>query len=254
MKKFLIFSCGLWLIAVLSFAQVAINTDQSLPDTSAMLDVKSSTKGFLLPRMTTMQMNAIILPSSGLMIYNTSMQSLFWYNGLAWKQFSETNPVNNIHTIGENYGGGIVFYVYDGGQHGLIAATADQGPGIQWHNGTNRITGSTGDGTNAGDMNTSLIYAAQLPDNQNGVFAAKICADYSFTLGGVIYGDWYLPSKHELNLLFQQKAIVGGFSNTDYWSSTEIDANESWSQYFYDGFQSGYAKNGLLLIRPIRAF
>ena len=36
------------------------------------------------------------------------------------------------HTIGESYGGGIVFYVYDGGQHGLIAATSDQSAGIQW--------------------------------------------------------------------------------------------------------------------------
>ena len=37
-----------------------------------------------------------------------------------------------IHKTGESYGGGIVFYVYDNGRHGLIAATTDQDPGIQW--------------------------------------------------------------------------------------------------------------------------
>ena len=37
-----------------------------------------------------------------------------------------TAPPNTTHTIGDSYGGGIVFYVYDGGQHGLIAATTDQ--------------------------------------------------------------------------------------------------------------------------------
>lgn len=243
-----------FILTAISFPQVAINTDQSPPESSAMLDVKSSGKGFLPPRMTTGQMNAISGPSNGLIVYNTTTQALYWYSGTAWKQIGETSPVGNIHAIGENYGGGIVFYIYDGGLHGLIAATADQGSGIQWHNGTNRISGSTGDGINAGDMNTGLITSAQLPDNQNGVFAAKICADYSFTLGNVTYGDWYLPSKLELNLLFLQRAIVGGFSNTDYWSSTEINENEAWSQYFYDGFQSGYEKDGALLIRPIRAF
>ncbi len=41
------------------------------------------------------------------------------------------------HTIGEHYGGGIVFYVYDNGQHGLIAATIDQSTKCRWFGGTN---------------------------------------------------------------------------------------------------------------------
>jgi hypothetical protein len=239
---------------MLSFAQVSINADQTLPDSSAMLDVKSSTKGFLPPRMTAVQMNAILAPSNGLLVYNNTMQSLYWYDGSAWRQFSDANPASCIHTTGENYGGGIVFYVYDNGQHGLIAAVSDEGYGVQWYNGTYRSTGSAGDGTKAGAMNTCLIISAQLSDNQLFVFAAGVCADYSVAVGDVTYGDWYLPSKHELNLLYQQKVIVGGFSNGDYWSSTEINANEAWSQYFYDGTQSGYPKDGILLIRPIRAF
>jgi hypothetical protein len=56
-------------LSVISNAQVAITTDGSLPDNSAMLDVKSTSKGFLSPRMTALQRDAIVLPASGLQVY-----------------------------------------------------------------------------------------------------------------------------------------------------------------------------------------
>jgi uncharacterized protein (TIGR02145 family) len=71
------------------FAQLGINTDNSLPDNSAMLDVKSTNKGFLPPRITTTQMNAIISPAEGLTIYNTTIKVLCWFDGTSW------NVVNN---------------------------------------------------------------------------------------------------------------------------------------------------------------
>ncbi len=59
------------------FAQnIAINASGSLPDTSAMLDVSSTQKGFLAPRMTTAQQNAIAVPANGLIVFNTSTNSL----------------------------------------------------------------------------------------------------------------------------------------------------------------------------------
>lgn len=51
----------------------------------ALLDVSSATKGFLPPRMTTTQRNAISSPPAGLMIYNTSTNKLNFYNGSAWE-------------------------------------------------------------------------------------------------------------------------------------------------------------------------
>src|ERR1700760_159713 len=58
------------------FAQnFAINSTGSLPDTSAMLDISSSNKGFLMPRLTTTQMNAIPLPATGLIIFNTTINA-----------------------------------------------------------------------------------------------------------------------------------------------------------------------------------
>ena len=160
----------------------------------------------------------------------------------------------SAHYIGESYGGGVVFYVYDNGQRGLIADTADQSTGIQWYNGTYRYTGTTGDGLGAGAINTAMIVATQMADNQIGNFAAKVCADYSVTVGGVTYGDWYLPSKYELNLLFLQKSVVGGFATTTYWSSSEGDNNTAWTQSFNSGAQGYVNKGNPPYVRAVRAF
>ncbi len=159
-----------------------------------------------------------------------------------------------VHYIGENYGGGIVFYVYDAGKHGLIAATADQSTGIQWYNGTYRSTGTTSDGLGTGAINTVIIIAAQISDNQSGNFAAKICSDYSITVSGITYGDWYLPSKYELNLLYLQKTVVGGFASFAYWSSTENNFYTAYLQNFFNGIQTDYNKSYSTYVRAIRKF
>jgi Protein of unknown function (DUF1566) len=172
------------------------------------------------------------------------------------------------HAIGDVYGGGIVFYVDAEGQHGLIAARADQSAVIQWYNGIHKVTGTTGDGIGAGAMNTALIVAAQISDNPTGNFAAKVATDYSVQEDGVsactvsgapateiCYGDWYLPSKAELNLLFQQKSVVGGFADDYYWSSTEVGSNNSaWFQVFADGSQHSINKDEPFRVRAVRAF
>ncbi len=156
--------------------------------------------------------------------------------------------------IGEYYGGGIVFYVYDNGMHGLIAASNDQNPEIEWYNGTTRYTNTTGDGIKAGEMNTILIIAQQTSDNPVGNFAAKVCSDYSVTTGGVKYGDWYLPSKHELDLMFQKKEIIGGFENKYYWSSTEFSSISAWCQHFSTGLKYNLNKSLPYAVRAIRSF
>jgi hypothetical protein len=62
-------------------AQVSINADGSLPDNSAMLDVKSTTKGLLAPRMTAAQRDAIVSPAKGLLIFCTDNSLYFSNNG-----------------------------------------------------------------------------------------------------------------------------------------------------------------------------
>jgi len=158
-----------------------------------------------------------------------------------------------VHTIGESYGGGIVFYVYDGGQHGLIAATADQSTGIRWYGGTYTYTRARADGIGAGLKNTAIIIANQGPVD-GAAFAATVCNEYSVTVSGVTYGDWYLPSKHELNLLYLQKTVVGGFASAYYWSSSELDNVTAWLQHFGAGNQASNVKTNTVYVRAVRAF
>ena len=100
--KYSVLTALLLITIRLSFAQgVAINTDDSNPDGSAMLDVKSTTGGVLIPRLTSSQRDAISTPATGLMIYNTDRKCLEFYSGIEW------NSAVPLGTI-EAFGGGSV--------------------------------------------------------------------------------------------------------------------------------------------------
>ncbi|MFZ4739614.1 MAG: DUF1566 domain-containing protein [Bacteroidales bacterium] len=149
-------------------------------------------------------------------------------------------------TIGQSYQGGIIFWLDATGQHGLIAATTDQSTGIQWYNGTYTTTNAVRDGIGAGMYNTERIIANQ----STGSYAAQLCANYQ----GGGYGDWYLPSKYELNLLYLQKTAVGGFAGDYYWSSTEGYSINAWNQTFGSGLQNLNPKTNAFYVRAVRAF
>jgi len=67
------------------FAQVAINTDGSAADTSAMLHIQSTEKGLLIPRMTSSQRNFITSPAEGLLVYDTGTQSFWFFRTSVWR-------------------------------------------------------------------------------------------------------------------------------------------------------------------------
>ena len=68
------------------------------------------------------------------------------------------------------------------------------------------------------------------------------------------YSDWFLPSQDELNTLYQQKDIVGGFVNSLYWSSSEINNLTAVATDFNDGTQSNIDKGVALEFRAVRVF
>ena len=88
--KLVIIISSMLLINVQMYAQnVGINTDGSTPDNSAMLDVKSTTHGILISRLSDAQRNAIPSPATGLLIYNTTTNRFNYYNG-RWYEIGST--------------------------------------------------------------------------------------------------------------------------------------------------------------------
>ena len=71
-------------------AQISINEDGSSPDASAMLDISSSDKGILIPRMTTSERQAVNSPATGLLVYDTDENS-FWYYTTSWVEINTGN-------------------------------------------------------------------------------------------------------------------------------------------------------------------
>lgn len=100
MKKFT-FLFALLLVWVLpSFSQgLAVNNSSATADASAMLDVSSTTKGVLIPRMTTVQKTAITSPATGLVVYDTDLGQFFFYNGTAWTAIPTGANANNYWTL-----------------------------------------------------------------------------------------------------------------------------------------------------------
>ena len=65
---------------------------------------------------------------------------------------------------------------------------------------------------------------------------------------------WRLPTIVELRILYEHRKLIGGFSDEDYWSSTERDVNSAWIQGFRLGDQDRYIKQSKLKVRAVRSF
>ena len=264
----------LMLFTVLSYAQVGINI--ATPHTSSALDVTSTSAGFLPPRMTALQRAEIVNPALGLMVFCTNCASgdgeLQVNYASGWKNAAGGDITDPKPQIGDYRDGGIVFYIasppadLDGDgdlDTGLVCAIQDQNSGIEWILGGNTQT-TANSGTSAsighGQTNTTAMM------NQVGYTggAAAVCDEYTTTVNGIIYSDWFLPSKDELNQMYQNKATINttaaansgsNFANNFYWSSTESVSNIAWLQdFFYDGSQFNVSKSTASAVRAVRAF
>ena len=117
----------------------------------------------------------------------------------------------------------------------------------RWSGNINTLIGTTGTEIGTGYKNTLAIVAQSNTSDK----AAKVSRDYS---GPNSLRNWFLPSKDELNELYLQKTIVGGFQQNYYWSSSESNATSSFDQNFTGGSQGTTVKDGEDYVRPIRAF
>jgi len=246
------------LLTANTYAQVVIGT--TTPDASSLLEVTSTAKGVLLPRMTATQRDAISSPATGLMIYQTDgTVGFYYYNGSSWANVGYTDALVSantdvaantakvgytdelvsantdvaantlkvsytqpIYTVNTFYAelGGYVIQISPNGKHGLVVAMQDQGSST-WYQANDLLSN---------------------PSNHD--------AD------GKEFSDWRLPTKRELNLMYVVYNNGGGASlNPIYcWSSTEGGNYNAWGQSFNLGSQDSSNKDNTDSVRAVRAF
>lgn len=122
-----------------------------------------------------------------------------------------------------------------------------------------------------GKMEDGTIYAGLSPDTGEAMYVTlkdapstlkwKAAMKYAADLNANGHKDWKVPTKAELNVLFENRAKIGGLNESGsfranwYWSSTEFcsRADVAWVQWLRDGFQYWHFKDGDASVRPVRS-
>ena len=180
-----------------TYAQVGIGTTN--PNTSAALDITSTTKGLLMPRMTNAQRLAIVSPAAGLQVFVTDFDGGFmFYDGTKWGTLSFTKTIPDAPTItGVTSGNAEVTVSYtapssDGGS-AITSYTATSSPGgitgtvSQAGSGSITVLGLTNGVTYTFTVTaTNAIGTSVVSDDSNSVVpVAPIVGD--FYQGGVVF-------------------------------------------------------------------
>jgi hypothetical protein len=242
------------LLTATTSAQVGIGT--TTPDASSALDITSTTKGLLIPRMKAAERDVISSAATGLMIYQTDgTPGFYYYNGISWAEVAATSAT---YSIGDVVNGGVVFWLDSTGQHGLVVAFSDVATSVEWGcNGTNLLNVPNVP-YNGGNPAGSGAEIGDGFNNTNNIL--KDCATAPAALAARSYGpDWFLPSAKELNQIYINKTTLEGVSgftafSSYYWSSSESDNNVAWIQNFSASGQYFDNKNGSSNVRAVRAF
>ena len=173
------------------------------------------------------------------------------------------------YQVGDLTEGGIVFYVDETGQHGLVAALEDLtegatdpyglGYGYEWGCYFENVSGADGAAIGTGYQNTMDIVNQGCDTENGGITAAQAALDAEIN----DYSDWFLPSNDELNEMYNTigpgglGSNIGGFGNSNdsyYWSSSEINNMTAWGVYFDNGDVELSSKNNTRSVRVIRSF
>lgn len=188
-----------------------------------------------------------------------SIQELLDVNQTPLALFNSGVLLDSLY--GKTFEGGLIFYLNTSTGEGLVAAPSDQGAFYEWGCINNAITGADGIVIGTGSQNTTdIINGCPTSD-----IAAKICEELNLN----DKMDWFLPSKDELNLMWENLADsdgngdnygptdpgnLGGFLVEFYWSSSEFDSEKAWFQYFSNGQLVNGTKSTYFHIRAARFF
>ena len=181
-------------------------------------------------------------------------------NGVYSVSANASIALENVNEVGDFNYGGVIFWLdaSTNNNSGLVCAVSDQSNniGASWGSNTPTI-GNVATAIGTGQANTNAILVV----HTQGTNAAKLCNSYT----GNGFSDWYLPSKDELNEVYNNKAIIqatsaanGGanFKNSAYWTSSEhaVDPTRALNQFFNFGSQNSNQKGAIFHVRAIRTF
>jgi hypothetical protein len=170
--------------------------------------------------------------------------------------FTTTTPPIEV---GNSYGGGLVFYIFQSGDpgyvagetHGLIASTSDQAIYTDWKNNGGFTDIATGTGIGTGLANTNAIISSH---GSSASYAAGFARAYN----GGGYTDWYLPSRDEL---YKMHISIGQGANNiaqlvreTYWSSSQSDSYQAYYIFAQNGNITTIWKDWGKAVRAIRTF
>ena len=265
-------------------AQIGIGT--TTPDPSSVLDVSSTSKGLLIPRLA--DHTLISNPAEGLQVYNTSTKAIMLYDGNEWKKISDGELPENpeigamIYWDGTNWqalDGGVdnASLVYEAGKPKWITPLEigefHEGGIVFWVDPENPFKGKTVSMVDMIDRAWGCIgdeiqaYSPIGLENTNTILeecsfvniAARKCSD----LVDQEYADWYLPSIEELGEIFAHKSILNTeiieqegntISDDDKWSSTAAPNNFNAARMmnFSTGLELGSTRSILKDFRCVR--
>ena len=175
---------------------------------------------------------------------------------------NENVDENGCHAVLGNYAlGGVIFYIDETLNHGLVVALNDNESG-EWGCSDEEILNANDSTLGSGYRNTLAILASDCePAGISAIIAAYSAS--TFISEDTLVNDWYLPSIDELKLLYQERewiddslTVYNGkrFENTTYWSSTQSGTDKAKSLSFGNGSTKSSYKISVNEVRSIRAF
>ena len=183
-------------------------------------------------------------------ITNSQIKNICGTNGTTACAVGERGPGGGIVFMTPSTAGNTSGLFYEAAPSTWSSQSGD--PTSAWCNNSNKLLGVASTVTVTGAMGGANKAAVMLGVCTSG--AANLADAYTATVSGVVYGDWFLPSNGELNQMYANRTVIGGFASAYYWSSSEYDADHAWDQTFSHGFQTNTNKTVTNYVRPVRAF
>lgn len=235
----------------------------------AILDIQASDSstptnkdGLLIPRLDAFPITDPGADQDGMLVFYTPEDIFYFWEDTQEKWiplYGETTTVINgtdQHYVGEFFEGGIIFYVYENGQHGLIASLDDLGSSSGQNWGP-KVDVTTAESWWDGSTNTTNV----MIESPAATDAIKLCADFS----NDGYTGWYLPSITELKALEDAGYVLGKVLETtglgtspnyagQYWTSTQSDTDNALTFKFQNTHTEEKDKDLNYLVRAIRSF